>query len=82
VDDHQCGYITKLKNKTLEFHGLGIDLKFSQFNWQNTQSHENNHIGGTEIGNIFLNTKKVICKVILSSTPYPLFQRYLQSKEN
>jgi hypothetical protein len=48
----------------------------------NTQSHENNHIGATEIGSIFLNTKKVICKVILSFTPYPLFQRYLQSKEN
>jgi hypothetical protein len=35
----------------------------------NTQSHENNHIGGTEIGNIFPNTKEVICKVILSFTP-------------
>jgi hypothetical protein len=48
----------------------------------NTESHENNHIGGNEIGNIFLNTKKVICKVILCFTPYPLFQWYPQSKEN
>jgi len=62
-----------------------------------TESHENNHIGGTEIGNIYLNTKKVIggteigniylntkkviCKVILSFTPCPLFQWYPQSKE-
>jgi hypothetical protein len=48
----------------------------------NTESRENNHIAATEIGNIFLNTKKVMCKVILSFTLYPLFQSYRQSKEN